>query len=62
MMVLQAQGSLVVWTLVGGGLAYDTVFAVFAGGLVVVLVGLVGLHATGRIPAGRVPGTPAGEG
>jgi MFS family permease len=61
MMVVQAQGSLAVGRLVGGGLAYDTVFAWFAGGLVVVLVGLVGLHVTGRIPAGRVPGTPAGE-
>jgi len=62
MMVLQAQGSLAVGSLVGSGLAYDTVFAAFAGGLVVVLAGLVGLHVTGRIPAGRVPGTPAGEG
>lgn len=55
MMVVQAQGSLV-----GSGFAYDTVFAWFAGGLLVVLLGLIGLHLTGRIPAGRVP-TPAGE-
>jgi len=61
MMVVQAQGSLAVGGLVGSGSAYDTVFAWFAGGLPVVLVGLVGLHITGHIPAGRVPGTPAGE-
>jgi len=61
MMVVQAQGSLAVGSLVGSGLAYDTVFAWFAGGLLVVLVGLVGLHAAGRLPAGRVPGAPAGE-
>lgn len=62
MMVVQAQGSLAVGGLVGSGLAYDTVFAWFAGGLLVVLAGLVGLHVTGHIPAGRVPGTPAAEG
>ena len=61
MMVVQSQGSLAVGSLVGGGLAYDTVFAWFAGGLLVVLAALVGLHVAGRIPAGRVPGTPAGE-
>jgi predicted MFS family arabinose efflux permease len=62
MMIVQAQGSLAVGSLVGSGLAYDTVFAWFAGGLLVVLLGLVGLHLAGRIPAGRVPGTPAREG
>ena len=61
MMVAQAPGSLAVGSLVGRGLAYDAVFAWFAGGLAVVLVGLVGLHLTGHIPAGRVRGTPAGE-
>ena len=61
MMFVGAQGSFVVGSLVEGGLGYDAVFAWFAGGLVVVLAGLVGLHVTGHIPAGRVPGTPAGE-
>ena len=62
MMVVQSQGSLAVGSLVEAGLAYDAVFAWFAGGLSVVLAGLLGLHATGHIPAGRVPGTPASEG
>ena len=61
MMVVGAQGSLAVGSLVGRGIAYDTVFAWFAGGLAVVLAGLVGLHLVGYIPRGHVPGTPTGE-
>ena len=65
MMIVQAGGSVTIGELVGSGLAFDTVFLGLAAVVGVVLAALVGLHATGRLPAGRVPGdaerSPAGE-
>ena len=62
MMIVQATGSVVVGTLIDAGFAYDAVFRAFAGGLAVVLVVLVGLHALDRLPTeGRRPGPARGD-
>jgi hypothetical protein len=54
MMVVQATGSSVVGGLVGLGYSYEAVFQGFAGGLVVVLAGLLVLYLAGRLPAEAV--------
>lgn len=50
MMVLQATGSVAVGTLAEAGFAYDSIFVGFAAGLGVLVVALVGLQQTGRLP------------
>jgi predicted MFS family arabinose efflux permease len=50
MMVIQATGSSVVGALVEAGLGYDLIFTAFAVGLGVVVLGLGGLRAVGRLP------------
>nr|WP_255152627.1 MFS transporter [Halorarius halobius] len=59
-MLTQAGGSAVVGRLSDAGVGFDAVFSVAAGALGVVFLGLVALHATDRLPAGRVP-TEAGS-
>ncbi|WP_434084175.1 MFS transporter [Halorarius litoreus] len=54
-MLVQAGGSAVVGWLADSGVAFDALFGVAGGALVVVFLCLVGLHATDRLPAGRVP-------
>lgn len=50
MMVVQATGSVAVGTLVEAGFTYDLIFTGFASGLCVVVITLVGLQQTGRLP------------
>ena len=50
MMVIQAMGSVAVGTLAETGLTYDSIFVGFAAGLGVLVVTLVGLQQTGRLP------------
>ncbi|WP_058365504.1 MFS transporter [Haloparvum sedimenti] len=50
MMLTQALGSSAVGALVERGIAYDTVFTVFAAGLAVLVVVFAGLDRAGRIP------------
>ena len=50
MMVLQATGSVAVGTLAEAGVTYDSIFVGFAAGLGVLVVVLVGLQQTGRLP------------
>nr|WP_208288538.1 MFS transporter [Halobacterium sp. R2-5] len=52
MMVVQAMGSVVIGTLVGAGIPYDTVFRVAGAGLAVLVAALVVLYRAGRLPAG----------
>jgi predicted MFS family arabinose efflux permease len=54
-MLVQAGGSAVVGTLSDAGFAFDTLFGGAAAGLALVFLGLAGLYAVGRLPAGRVP-------
>jgi predicted MFS family arabinose efflux permease len=63
MMIVQAGGSVFIGRLVAGGLPFDTVFRGLGGVIGLVLLALVGLHLSGRLPSGRVPGesSPAGE-
>jgi predicted MFS family arabinose efflux permease len=56
MMIVQAGGSVTIGELVASGLAFDTVFLGLCVVVGAVLVALVALHVTGRLPAGRVPG------
>ncbi|SFL02276.1 Predicted arabinose efflux permease, MFS family [Halogranum rubrum] len=50
MMVLQATGSFAVGSLAQAGFTYDTIFLGFGVGLAVLVVALVGLRQTGRLP------------
>ncbi len=50
MMVIQAPGSVVVGTLRDAGISFATIFEWMGGGLVVLLVLLLALHADGRLP------------
>jgi predicted MFS family arabinose efflux permease len=50
MMVLQATGSVAVGTLAEAGFTYDSIFVGFAAGLGALVVVLVGLQQTGRLP------------
>jgi len=52
MMVVQAMGSVVIGTLVGAGIPYDTVFRAAGAGLAVLVAALVVLYRAGRLPAG----------
>jgi len=51
MMLIQAPGSLVVGTLLERGVTFPVIFRWMAGLLVVVLVGMLALHADGRLPS-----------
>ena len=52
MMIVQAMGSVAIGALVDAGFAYDAVFRTFGGGLAAILVVLVALYATDRLPKG----------
>ena len=52
MMIFQATGSVAVGTLVEAGFHYDEVFRSFSGVLVAILVVLLALYATDRLPSG----------
>ena len=56
MMLVQALGSWTVGLLVDAGFAFDDVFQGFGGGLIVVLVVLLILHRTDRLPKGASTG------
>jgi len=53
MMLPQAFGSGAVGSLTERGIAFDTLYTAFGGGLTVVLAGLLILYVTGRLPADR---------
>lgn len=54
MMLPQAMGGVVVGTLTDAGVPFDTLYTGFGTALTAVFVGLVALHAAGRLPVGNV--------
>jgi predicted MFS family arabinose efflux permease len=53
MMLPQAFGSGVVGSLTDAGMGFDVLYTAFGTGLAILLVALLALYATGRLPAGR---------
>ena len=52
-MLLNALGSVIVGVLLDAGFAYETIFRLFGSCVLVLVVGLTGVHLTVGFPAGR---------
>ncbi|MFB6192252.1 MAG: MFS transporter [Haloarculaceae archaeon] len=61
MMLVGAQGSVVVGGLLDRGVAFDWLLVRLAAALALVCAALTALYLDGRLPAGRTPSRPAGE-